>query len=92
MVTKPPLHGHHKDPVPLVVLDLGGLAYRFLGKDAHPAELAPTREHRVHGAQRHGIEMPVHRGNGGIEESRVPDDVLDTAGDGGVEHPMRVDR
>ena len=40
MVAKPPLHGHHDDPVALVVLDLGGCAHRLLGKDAHTAQLA----------------------------------------------------
>jgi len=70
-VAKSPLDRYHDDPVPPVVLDLGGLAYRFVGKDAHTAQLAAAREHRVHGAESDSIEMPIQRGNGDIEEPRV---------------------
>ena len=92
VIAEPPLHGHHDDPVALVVLDRRRLAHRVLGQDAHAAELASAGEHRVHRAQRHRIEVPVQRRNGGVEQSWVGDDFLHAAGESCVDHPMRVDR
>ena len=92
MVAKPPLHSHHDDPVALIVLDLGGLPHGLLGEHAHTAQLAAAREHRVHVAERHGVEIPIHRRDGGIEQSGIGNHVLHTAGEGCVDHPMRVDQ
>jgi hypothetical protein len=61
-------------------------------EDSHTAQLTAACEHGVHAGEGHGIEMPVQRGNGDIEQSRVGNDLLHAAGGGGVEHPMRVDR